>query len=86
MKTNNEKGQFVIELVLILTFVAALSSVLISHLKSYDLPRKIAAEPWQKLDGMVQCGVWQACGIGVKNPAGLHPTHEARRVSLKITE
>ena len=77
---KNNRGQVVIEFVMMLAILAFVMSAITKGLKEYELPKKFTAEPWTKLDSMTQCGVWKECGIGKK--AAFHPNSEKRRRSL----
>lgn len=86
---RNVKGQMLVEYVLILSLVVALSTLLFRGLSAYELPKKITVEPWARLDSMIQCGTWSVCGINPKpisgpspGPVNAHPHTVNRLISL----
>lgn len=74
MDLKNQKGQLVIESVLLMVVAVGFSILLISQLKKMDYVKNLTFSPWDRVSGMVQCGVWAPCGISVKNP-GKHPSN-----------
>lgn len=45
-------------------------------IRQQDTANNLVTKPWEKLSGMIECGVWTGCG------AGKHPSAQARNISL----
>jgi len=78
--TNNQRGQLVVESVLLLVVMIAVMTLMIKGLKNSDYVGNLSFKPWAKISGMVECGVWEPCGITLANGAGLFPN--TRTLSL----
>jgi hypothetical protein len=61
---NNQKGQFVVEAVLLLTVVMALTMLTRQFFSSTEFGKSLVSSPWQKLSGMIECGSWNGCAPG----------------------
>jgi hypothetical protein len=77
----NERGQIIVEAVLLIGIGIIVILGFVKHLKETDFAGRIIANPWAKLQGMIECGVWQDCGVGKRAP-GLHPNARSRLLSL----
>jgi hypothetical protein len=75
---KNQKGQLVLEAILLMVVFMGLSTLLTNYLKENKVAARLVSEPWGKLSGMIECGVWQPCA-GNK---GLHPLVRDRVLSL----
>ena len=81
MQLRSQRGQILIEAVLLTVLAVGLMSLIVSGLQRTQFLQKLTVEPWENLRGMIECGVWQPCGID--NPApGLHPSSTDRILSL----
>jgi len=75
---KGQQGQVVVEAVLLMTLLFGLSVIVSKYLHQSQLAQKLTSEPWGKLAGMIECGVWQPCQAA----AGLHPSSRDRNLSL----
>ena len=80
-KLQTQKGQFLIEAVLLTLIGISIMALVVSLLKQGNFVQKLTIEPWQKLQGMIECGVWAPCGITSPAPK-LHPSSPSRVLSL----
>jgi hypothetical protein len=90
MKSVNKKsemgaqsGQVLIEAILMISLLAGISMALTRALRNYELPKKIALDPWARLDGMIQCGVWQPCGSSSPTKFTLHANNYVLSLDTK---
>ena len=83
MNIKNEKGQMVVEAVLIIVVLLGLGSMVTKALKQYEIGRKLTSEPWTLLSGMIVCGTWQPCR---GNARGLHPSTRDRALTTRSSE
>ncbi len=74
----NQKGQFLIEAVLLMIVMASLTILLTSKLREMDYVKKLVAGPWPYLAGVIENGVWMASD----QSRSLHPNHKDRNVSF----
>ena len=72
MDLKNQEGQVVVESVLLLVVMVGVMMLVINGLKKMNYVENLAFTPWTKVQGMIECGVWQACGVALPNVA-LHP-------------
>lgn len=79
---SSQKGQIVVEYTLLLLVVIGLASVVVSTLRSTEALKKLTFEPFAKIDGMIQCGAWEKCGVKAATP-NRHPNTATRVLSLK---
>lgn len=77
---GNQGGQVIIEYILMMVVVLTLSFMVQKFLKDSGYLRKMVFDPWGRLNGMVQCGVWNPCGVEVAK-GGLHPNTGERVLS-----
>ena len=54
----NNKGQFVIETVLLLVISTMLFAALAKSFKERQIMENILVKPWEKISGMIENGVW----------------------------
>lgn len=78
---RNQRGQVIIEYILMMVVMLTLSFMIQKFLKSSEFIQKLSIQPWGRLDGMIQCGVWKPCGVETKAP-GMHPNTKERVLSL----
>ena len=74
MDLKNQKGQAVLESILILVVMIFFIQLLIKGLKEKNYAENLFVKPWTKVTGMIECGAWQPCGVNVSNP-GYHPNN-----------
>ena len=80
--TGSASGQIILEYILLMVVVLGLSAILRDFLRDQNIAATFTFEPWGKLDGMIQCGVWtDRCGVGKRTP-GFHPTAGERHLTL----
>ena len=70
----NEKGQTVLEAVLLIVVLVGLSTFLMNGLKKMDYVATLTVDPWARVSGMIECGVWSPCGLQTPSP-GQHPSN-----------
>ena len=78
---TNQKGQGVVEAVLLLALLVSISMLVTKELQDRKFAQKLFGEPWNRLSGMVECGVWSGCAKADK-----HPASERRRLTYKPEE
>ena len=72
---KNQGGQLVVEAVLLMSLLLFISYFVQTSLRETQFAQRLVAKPWEKLQGMIECGTWQACG------AGLHPNARSRQLT-----
>lgn len=80
-RLKNQGGQVIVEYVLLMVVMLGIGMLVQKGLKDANLFQSFAFEPWQRLNGMAQCGTWSPCGVEVKK-GGLHPNTKERVLSL----
>ena len=75
----NRRGQAIVEAVLILLLLMAVTTFVSSQFKQNELMAKMVSGPWLRLAGMIQNGQWRP----VNQSNGLHPTKQYRHISTK---
>lgn len=78
---DNEKGQLVVEAVLLIIVMMGAALLLTSKLREMEFVQGLTSKPWAMLSGMIECGVWKPCGKS-SPAAGLHPSTSNRVSSL----
>lgn len=78
---RSDRGQIVVEYMLLMVVTIALASLLMSTLRNIGALKALTSGPFVTLDGMIQCGVWRPCGVERKTKDG-HPNTAARVLSL----
>lgn len=79
-RPSGQSGQVIVEYMLLLVIVIGLSAMVRNALVESKFIQGFTFQPWAKLDGMIQCGVWLPCGLK-NNASGLHPDSGARAIS-----
>ena len=74
---KNQKGQGVVEMVLLLAIVISISMLISNQLQKKKFIQNLVGKPWEKLSGMIECGVWTGCA------PGRHPNSINRNLSYK---
>ena len=83
-KLKVQKGQITVEAVLIGTIIAGVIAFVSQSLRSSSWPGMMIKEPWGKVSGMVESGVWSK--KGPNEARKMHPNFNMkRRVSLRGT-
>lgn len=80
MKTKNQKGQLVVEMVLLLSLGVGVSLLVGRLLRDNQFAQNLFGRPWQTLSGMIECGTWDGC------KPGYHPGARNRILSYKPLE
>lgn len=74
-------GQVIVEYILLMVVLLGVFMSIMDVLKENGLATKFTQDPWEKLNGMIQCGNWTACGVE-KSTAGVHPNTSNRVLTL----
>lgn len=77
---RNERGQGVVEIVLLLAITVSLGLVFTRYMEQSQFAQKLFGNPWKTLAGMMECGSWKGCGNGQ------HPNSMSRVLSLRPNE
>lgn len=75
---SNNRGQVVIENILMLIILIGGISFLSTSLRESQAIAKLVSGSWTKIAGMIECGVWEA----PSKACTLHPNQLKRSVSL----
>ena len=78
---RNQQGQVIIEYILMMIVMLTLSFMIQNFLRESEFIKSFTFSPWGRLNGMIQCGTWNPCGVEVAAP-GLHPNTAERVLSL----
>jgi hypothetical protein len=78
---KGQSGQVIVEYILTLVVVLSISFMLQKWLKDKNFVQNFAFHPWEKLNGMIQCGTWTKCGVETPTP-GMHANSKERVLSL----
>lgn len=76
---NSQKGQMIVEAILIMVVLLAIVGLTAQVFKKDDFVASLVSKPWQNIAGMLQNGVWAPPNKGAK----LHPNHYIRHISIK---
>ena len=74
---KNNKGQTVVEGVLLLVVFVTIALTVSNQFKDNELVAQIVSGPWQRLDGLIQGGVWKDANTALEE----HPNQNYRHVS-----
>ena len=74
---SNQRGQFVIEAVLLMIVAMTMITLLTRGLKNMDFVQSLTSGPWVKLSGMVENGVWET----PEQSRAKHPNHSNRKLT-----
>ena len=58
MKLKNERGQFALEAVLLMTVMLSAVLLGLKILKQNDVLSNLVESPWERTSGMIENGVW----------------------------
>lgn len=79
--TRTQSGQAIVEYILLMVVLFGVFTAIIDFLKDQEFMTKFTQGPWITMNGMIQCGNWQACGV--ETPVGgVHPNSNTRVLSL----
>ena len=78
LRLKNQSGQMILETILILTILMAITITTASQLKKNETFAKMMSGPWLKLSGMIQNGVW----MEPSKSNAYHPSQSSRAASL----
>lgn len=62
-RLSGQHGQIVVEYMLLMVVVVSLATLLTTTLRNTGALKALVFDPFAKFDGMIQCGVWEPCGI-----------------------
>ena len=75
---KNQKGQLIIEAVLLMTVLTSLMILASNILQSQGYVKSLVATPWQTLAGMIESGNWETAD----KARPLHPNMKFRNVTV----
>lgn len=78
-KKLNNKGQVVIEYILLMVLAVGGITFLANTFRESQTIAKLVDGPWQKMAGMIECGVWEAR----KDACTKHPNNLSRSLSYE---
>lgn len=73
-RLRNEKGQMIIEMVLMMTVLLGAATFISSQFRETNFIAQLVSGPWKNLAGMIQNGVWAPPSEGMTK----HPTYSNR--------
>ncbi|QDK36201.1 hypothetical protein [Bdellovibrio sp. NC01] len=76
---RNQRGQFVIEGVLLMIVMVSIFIASMKTLREGKYLANMIERPWAEVSGMLECGSWGSPATACKN----HPNQSQRSVSLK---
>ncbi len=75
---RNERGQFLIEAVLLMVLSIGLLTVGLRVLRDGNMLSNLISGPWQRVSGMIESGVWEPAN----KAAARHPNQSSRLLSV----
>lgn len=79
---SNEKGQFVIEAVLLMIVMLGILIGSVNALRDSKFLAKLVSGPWERVSGMMESGVWKPA----KDARQAHPNQTNRSISINPKE
>ena len=73
--TKNNKGQMVIEMILIFTVILAIVTALRTTMRDSEVIQTMVQGPWQVLSGMMMAGNWNPPDQAVLEHPAIHTRH-----------
>jgi hypothetical protein len=73
---SGQSGQLVLEAILLIVVLMGSAHYLTNFLQEKGFAASLISQPWAKLSGMIECGVWSPCA------PGLHPQSRDRLMSF----
>ncbi len=80
-RLKNSSGQAILEYILLMVVLFGVFTSIINFLKEQEFMTKFTQGPWVVMNGMIQCGNWQACGVETPT-AGVHSNSNTRVLSM----
>jgi hypothetical protein len=74
---KNQRGQILVEFVLLLALGVGMSLMATRFLKDNEFAQNLIGRPWATLSGMIECGTWDGC------KPGYHPNSASRILSYR---
>lgn len=74
---NNQKGQLVVEAVLIMVVIVSLYAAFSNWAQGQEFTKKMVSGPWNMLSGMIESGTWNPPA----QARAQHPNHLRRNIS-----
>ncbi|MGE0632995.1 MAG: hypothetical protein AB7O96_11340 [Pseudobdellovibrionaceae bacterium] len=74
---KNQKGQLVVEAVLLVVVMVALFGFFSNWMRNQEFTKKMISGPWLLLSGMIENGVW----LPPEKARALHPNNLERNIS-----
>ncbi|WP_413289598.1 hypothetical protein [Bdellovibrio sp. HCB337] len=78
MNLKNNRGQFVVEAVLLMVLSLGLLSLGLRTLRDGNVLGSFISGPWERVAGMIESGSWEAPDAAAKK----HPNQVGRSLSL----
>jgi hypothetical protein len=78
-RLNSKSGQAVIESILIIVVLMGITLLVARLMKDNNIVADLVSGPWERLDGMIQNGVW----LPAERSYGYHPNSYYRTISLE---
>lgn len=79
LRRMNQKGQQVVEAVLIMVVFMAFTTMVASYFKDKEVLKRLISGPWVNLAGMLQNGVW----LPKEKGAVSHPNGHTRHITIQ---
>lgn len=80
-RSRHQRGQAIVEYILLMVVLIGVFGAIMNILKGNDLATRFTSAPWEKINGMIQCGNWVGCGVNQTAP-GVHPNTQNRVLTL----
>ena len=80
-RPRRQRGQAIVEYILLMVVLIGVFSSIMRILKDNELATRFTTGPWEKINGMIQCGNWVGCGVNQPAP-GVHPNTQNRVLTL----
>lgn len=80
MVKKNQKGQMIIEAILIMVIFLGVSRFVANSFKENELVKKLVKTPWVMLAAMIETGKWES---DIETARSFHPNWDRMHVSLK---
>ncbi len=76
---KNERGQGVIEAVLIMVILFSIAYFVLNQFESKNHLQSLVKSPWKKTAGMIESGVW----VEPNRARSMHPNQYKRQTTLR---
>lgn len=74
----SQKGQMAVEMLLLCIVLFGVFSLMSREFKKNDFLKSLVSEPWKRLSGLLQNGVWEEPKTSINN----HPSQKKRHSSV----